>query len=37
MKDHKVWPPVGRVDNVFGDRNLICSCPTVEELAIGHE
>jgi len=23
----KYWPPVGRVDNVFGDRNLVCSCP----------
>lgn len=29
----KFWPPVGRVDNVFGDRNLVCSCPSVEELA----
>ncbi|RXZ44941.1 aminomethyl-transferring glycine dehydrogenase [Crenobacter cavernae] len=28
-RDHgaKYWPPVGRVDNVFGDRNLVCSCP----------
>ncbi|MFM2356692.1 MAG: hypothetical protein RLZZ528_2428 [Pseudomonadota bacterium] len=26
----KYWPPVGRVDNVFGDRNLICICPPVE-------
>jgi glycine cleavage system P protein (glycine dehydrogenase) len=23
----KFWPPVGRVDNVYGDRNLVCSCP----------
>jgi len=30
----KFWPSVGRVDNVAGDRNLICSCPTVEELEI---
>ena len=22
----KYWPPVGRVDNVYGDRNLFCSC-----------
>jgi glycine dehydrogenase len=28
----KYWPPVGRVDNVHGDRNLICSCPPVAEL-----
>ncbi|NJM83283.1 MAG: aminomethyl-transferring glycine dehydrogenase [Tabrizicola sp.] len=26
----KYWPPVGRVDNVYGDRNLICTCPPVE-------
>jgi glycine dehydrogenase len=26
----KYWPPVGRVDNVYGDRNLVCICPTVE-------
>jgi glycine dehydrogenase len=29
----KYWPPVGRVDNVFGDRNLICTCPPVESYA----
>lgn len=26
----KFWPPVGRIDNVYGDRNLVCSCPGVE-------
>jgi glycine dehydrogenase len=26
----KYWPPVGRVDNVFGDRNLVCICPPVD-------
>ncbi len=29
----KYWPPVNRVDNVFGDRNLICVCPPMEEYA----
>ena len=29
----KYWPPVGRVDNVYGDRNLFCSCLPVEDLA----
>ena len=29
----KYWPTVSRIDAVHGDRNLICSCPTVEELA----
>ncbi|MCK5813768.1 MAG: aminomethyl-transferring glycine dehydrogenase [Cocleimonas sp.] len=27
---HKYWPTVNRVDNVYGDRNLICSCPSIE-------
>ena len=27
LHDNKYWPPVGRLDNVFGDRNLVCSCP----------
>lgn len=26
VKEHKFWPPVSRVDNVYGDRNLFCSC-----------
>ena len=28
---HKYWPPVGRIDNVWGDRNLFCLCPPVED------
>ena len=32
-RDHKYWPTVSRIDNGFGDRNLICSCPPMEELA----
>ena len=31
----KYWPPVGRIDGGFGDRNLVCSCPSVEDLAEG--
>ncbi len=30
VMEHKFWPSVGRVDNAFGDRNLICSCPPIE-------
>jgi glycine dehydrogenase len=30
VKADKFWPSVGRVDNVFGDRNLVCTCPSVE-------
>lgn len=30
---HKYWPPVARVDNVYGDRNLFCSCIPVTEAA----
>ncbi len=26
----KYWPPVGRIDNVYGDRNLVCTCPTID-------
>ncbi|MBE7212124.1 MAG: glycine dehydrogenase (aminomethyl-transferring), partial [Gluconacetobacter diazotrophicus] len=29
----KYFPPVGRLDNSYGDRNLICSCPPMEDLA----
>ena len=29
----KYWPPVSRIDNVGGDRNLVCSCPPIEALA----
>ncbi|HLI98302.1 MAG TPA: aminomethyl-transferring glycine dehydrogenase [Bradyrhizobium sp.] len=29
----KYWCPVGRIDNVYGDRNLVCSCPPVSEYA----
>ncbi len=28
--DGKYWPPVARIDNVFGDRNLVCSCPSID-------
>jgi glycine dehydrogenase len=30
VREHKVWPTVGRIDSAFGDRNLVCSCPPVE-------
>jgi glycine dehydrogenase len=30
LREHKYWPPVNRVDNVYGDRHLICSCPPLE-------
>jgi glycine dehydrogenase len=29
LKDNKYWPPVGRIDQVYGDRHLVCSCPPV--------
>ena len=28
-REHKFWPPVGRIDNPYGDRHLFCSCPAV--------
>lgn len=33
LKQVKYWPPVGRVDNVYGDRNLFCSCVPLSEYA----
>lgn len=30
IKAHKFWPSVGRVDDVYGDKNLICACPSIE-------
>ncbi|MEM8933114.1 MAG: aminomethyl-transferring glycine dehydrogenase [Acidobacteriota bacterium] len=35
VRDHKFWPSVGRIDNAFGDRHLICTCPPIE--AYGEE
>jgi glycine dehydrogenase len=31
LREDKYWPPVGRVDNVAGDRNLVCSCPPMAD------
>lgn len=33
LHNHKVWPTVNRIDNVYGDRNLICSCPSISNYA----
>ena len=33
VKESKFWPAVARIDNVYGDRNLVCSCPTMDEVA----
>ncbi len=30
LRANKFWPSVGRIDNAYGDRNLMCSCPPVE-------
>ncbi len=30
LKHDKYWPPVARIDNVYGDRNLVCACPPME-------
>jgi glycine dehydrogenase len=31
VRANKYWPPVARVDNAFGDRNLVCACPPMSE------
>jgi glycine dehydrogenase len=33
-REHKFWPAVARIDNVYGDRNLFCSCPPIEEFEV---
>ncbi len=33
LKDYKFWPAVARVDNVFGDRNIFCTCPSMDDFA----
>jgi glycine dehydrogenase len=30
LREHKFWPFVGRIDNPYGDRNLVCTCPPME-------
>jgi len=30
LRQHKFWPAVGRIDNPYGDRNLVCSCPPMQ-------
>jgi glycine dehydrogenase len=31
VRRHKFWPPVARIDNTYGDRNLVCSCPPMSD------
>jgi len=33
VREHKFWPAVARIDNVYGDRNLVCACPPIEAYA----
>ncbi|HET7524609.1 MAG TPA: hypothetical protein VFK10_01585, partial [Burkholderiaceae bacterium] len=33
LRAAKYWPPVGRIDNVYGDRNLFCSCVPMSAFA----
>src|SRR5690554_3098137 len=33
LRSDKYWPPVARVDNAYGDRNLVCACPPIETYA----
>jgi len=33
LREFKFWPSVGRIDNAYGDRHLVCSCPPMEEYA----
>jgi glycine dehydrogenase len=33
VRARKYWPPVSRIDGAYGDRNLMCSCPPLEDYA----
>jgi glycine dehydrogenase len=33
IREHKFWPAVGRIDNPYGDRNLVCVCPLIADYA----
>ncbi len=33
VREHKFWPAVARIDNVYGDRHLVCACPPIEAYA----
>ena len=33
LRNNKYWCPISRVDNVYGDRNLLCNCPSMEEFS----
>jgi len=35
LRESKFWPPVGRIDNPYGDRNLMCTCPPMDAYAEG--
>ncbi|HEY4613673.1 MAG TPA: hypothetical protein VII11_11875, partial [Bacteroidota bacterium] len=33
VKHNKFWPAVGRINNTYGDRNIMCACPPIESYA----
>ena len=35
VRERKVWPAVGRIDNPYGDRNLVCTCPPIGDYEVG--
>jgi glycine dehydrogenase len=34
LREHKYWPPTARIDNAYGDRNLMCTCPPMESYSL---
>jgi glycine dehydrogenase len=34
LHEHKYWPPSARIDNAYGDRNLMCTCPPMESYSL---
>jgi glycine dehydrogenase len=33
VRDHKFWPSVARIDDAYGDRHLVCTCPPMDDYA----
>jgi glycine dehydrogenase len=36
VRNHKFWPSVGRINNTYGDKNIVCTCPPIESYVEEH-
>jgi glycine dehydrogenase len=37
VRNHKFWPSVGRLNNTYGDKNIVCTCPPIESYVEDHQ